>query len=46
MKVYEESGAKALIPVHLSSKSNKLAMELSLKNKHIIYPAVGQTIKI
>jgi ribonuclease Z len=46
MKVYEESGAKTLIPVHLSSKSNKLAMELSLKNKHIIYPEVGQTIKI
>lgn len=38
MKVFEESGAKKLVPVHLSTKSNLLALKLSKERKDIIYP--------
>ena len=39
MRVFEESRAKRLVPVHLSVGSNKLASRLSKSNKNIIYPS-------
>ncbi len=38
MKVFEESGAKRLIPVHLSAKSNLIALKISKERNDIIYP--------
>ncbi len=38
IKVFNESGSKKLIPVHLSVKSNELAIKLSKEIKYIIYP--------
>ncbi|MEM0138942.1 MAG: MBL fold metallo-hydrolase [Thermoplasmatales archaeon] len=38
MRVFEESGAKRLIPVHLSAKSSALTLKLSKERKDILYP--------
>ena len=38
MRVFEESHAKRLVPVHLSVDSNNLAIKLSKSDKRIIYP--------
>jgi ribonuclease Z len=46
IRVFQESGAKKLIPVHLSTKSNQLALKLARENRHIIYPKVGSIITI
>jgi ribonuclease Z len=38
MRVFEESHAKKLVPVHLSVDSNNLAIKLSKSDKRVIYP--------
>jgi ribonuclease Z len=38
IKVFRESNAKKLIPVHLSNSSNALALNISKKMKNVIYP--------
>lgn len=37
-RVYEESKAKRLVPVHLTTETNDLIIEKSRKDKNIIYP--------
>lgn len=46
MKVFEESDAHMLIPVHLSAKSNRLVLRLSNERSDIKYPSVGTVLRI
>ena len=39
LKVFQESHAKKLIPVHLSLNSEKAVRKLSLSDKKVVYPA-------
>ncbi|MGC9145825.1 MAG: MBL fold metallo-hydrolase [Nitrososphaeria archaeon] len=44
IRVFEESGAKMLIPVHLSTKTDRLTLKLSKENKQIKYPYTDREI--